>query len=896
MKNLCLTFILLLFVTDFVSAQNNSLLTKSIQKLADYHNNFPKEQVYLHTDKPYYSIGDEIWFKAYLTIGNYNSLSSLSKILYVELINPNNEVAISVRLPIVSGITYGNIFLSDSLSEGNYRIRAYSNWMRNFDEGYFFDKTIPIGNALNDNVLAKSTFSVLDNGSQKTLQSNITFTDWHEKPLNNTKVDYAVLSDKKNIHQGKETTDANGSISVNFKEPKGGFSNSLFITTEINTDNRKSIKQIPIRNTSESYSAQFYPENGKNLIAGIINKIVFKVTQNSGEGIGVEGIIEDNEGKKITDFEPNFAGIGSFSFYPINGQSYKAVITLPNGTTQEFNLPETVPQGYSINANTWSSDQIYIQVVASPGLVKNQTINLILQKKGEVFYAAKIKIKDEQITIRVPKKNLPPGLIELNLLTDEMQSLANKYIYVSNELYELPLEVTTDKEQYSTRSHVSVKLKTGIEEDSLRVATLSVSVTDLNKIPVDTLIGNTITSYLNLTAETPDYVQSPKHYFKSSDLSTKSQLDNLVLTFGKDSVWQEIKKPEPKKPKFQPEQDLRISGTITRPNGKPVPFAHVLVLVSDKGSILDTVADEYGRFNFDRLLFYENTKFVVQARDEKGKKNVEIVLDEVPRQQVSKNKNAPDISLDTNQSMDVYLKNTQKRFEELIKAGKMDNSILLDNVNITVEKKNPAEHSSNLNGPGNADQVLSAEDLNTCSNLRICLQGRLMGVIFKNGIPYSTRSQNIPMQIIVDGMYLSEDALSSISPMDVGSIEVLRRPGSLGIYGSLGAGGVIIITTKQGDGSYSNLHTPGIVTYSPQGIYEVKTFESPDYSNPEVNKNEQDLRSTIYWNPNIVTDEKGEVKFEFYSADRTGHYRIVIEGIDLNGRIGRSETYIDIVQ
>src|SRR5690606_34824429 len=119
---------------------------------------------------------------------------------------------------------------------------------------------------------------------------------------------------------------------------------------------------------------------------------------------------------------------------------------------------------------------------------------------------------------------------------------------------------------------------------------------------------------------------------------------------------------------------------------------------------------------------------------------------------------------------------------------------LLEDVNITAEKKNPAKNSSNLNGPGNADQVLGEDEMKNCSDLTICLQGRLMGVMFKNGIPYSTRSMNTPMQVIVDGMYLEGEALSSIPAMDVAAVEVLRRPGSLGIYGSMGAGGVIIIT------------------------------------------------------------------------------------------------------
>jgi uncharacterized protein YfaS (alpha-2-macroglobulin family) len=48
-----------------------------------------------------------------------------------------------------------------------------------------------------------------------------------------------------------------------------------------------------------------------------------------------------------------------------------------------------------------------------------------------------------------------------------------------------------------------------------------------------------------------------------------------------------------------------------------------------------------------------------------------------------------------------------------------------------------------------------------------------------------------------------------------------------------------------------------------------------------------DLRTTIYWNPNIITDKKGNASFEFFNADTKGNYRIVVEGIDENGHLGR---------
>ena len=54
-----------------------------------------------------------------------------------------------------------------------------------------------------------------------------------------------------------------------------------------------------------------------------------------------------------------------------------------------------------------------------------------------------------------------------------------------------------------------------------------------------------------------------------------------------------------------------------------------------------------------------------------------------------------------------------------------------------------------------------------------------------------------------------------------------------------------------------------------------------------ITNNHPDLRSTIYWQPELITDKDGNASFEYYNADRTGNYRVVIEGIDNKGNIGR---------
>ena len=65
-------------------------------------------------------------------------------------------------------------------------------------------------------------------------------------------------------------------------------------------------------------------------------------------------------------------------------------------------------------------------------------------------------------------------------------------------------------------------------------------------------------------------------------------------------------------------------------------------------------------------------------------------------------------------------------------------------------------------------------------------------------------------------------------------------------------------------------------------------FYSPQYDDPKTNTALADLRTTIYWKPNIVTDATtGKTTISYFNAGAKGTYRVVVEGIDADGRIGR---------
>ena len=127
-----------------------------LTKIDNYNTERPIEKVYLHLDKINYTAGETVWLKAYVTVGIENLLSNLSKIAYVDLIDPNNQVITAIKIPLISGISFGSISLQDTLVEGTYRMRAFTNWMRNDSSAYFYNQNIQVTNGRTDNVLTTS--------------------------------------------------------------------------------------------------------------------------------------------------------------------------------------------------------------------------------------------------------------------------------------------------------------------------------------------------------------------------------------------------------------------------------------------------------------------------------------------------------------------------------------------------------------------------------------------------------------------------------------------------------------------------------------------------------------------------------------------------------------------
>jgi TonB-dependent SusC/RagA subfamily outer membrane receptor len=880
-----------MIVLGFV--RDDEPLKKIIQQIEKYRLQYPQEKIHLHMDKPYYAIGDNIWFKAYVVTAEKNELSDLSKILYVELINDKDSVKQSLALPLEMGLAWGDFSLTDSLKEGNYRIRAYTNWMRNFGEEYFFDKTFTVGNSIANTVITQVDYTYSKDVKGQKVMASLNYADMAGKPLINKEVTYQVVLDFRTILKGNGITDSKGNLLISFVNNQPFILKSGKILTTIRLDEKISAsKNFPVKSTSNETDVKFFPEGG-DMINGISTRVAFKALGSDGLGIAVSGYISDQNNVRMSEFQSEHAGMGSFKIKPISSSTYTAYITFKDGSEKAIPLPKVKTQGYVLTADNTDPNELKIIISTTELDQPDSELTLVAQTNGQVQFVSKNKMNSRTFNASIPKSRFPTGILQLTLFSPKNEPVAERLVFINHSDF-LKINVSTDKAEFQKREKVKLMLDVSDPKGKPTLGSFSIAIVDETKVPVDEASETSIISNLLLSSDLKGFIEQANYYFTDTSEAKVRQLDNLLLTQGwRRFEWKNILSNNYPTLVYRPERSMQVSGKVTSLNGKPVIGGKVTLFSSSGTSILlDTLTDMNGLFRFDNLYFNDSTKFIVQARNERDKKNVEIYLDRIPAQLVTKNKNEAMLEVNVNKSMFAYLKNSRAQYDDLKRNGMIVRNILLDEVKV-VDTKVEAKNSSNLNGAGRADAIIKAEQLQNCFDIAQCIQGRIAGIMVMNGIVYSMRSMNslsgpIPMQLVLDGAFLEPDFLSSINPNDVETIEILKSGANTAIYGSRGGGGVIIITTKRGENNrgYKN-YAPGIAGYNPKGYYKGREFYSPNYDDPKINSKIADLRTTIYWNPNVISDSTGKASVEFYNSDGTGNYKAIVEGINIDGTIGR---------
>jgi hypothetical protein len=141
-------FALLFSINSFSQTKNTTIFTEQFEQ---YHVHALPEKLFVHTDKSFYLAGEIIWFKVYAVDGLLNKPLDFSKVAYIEILDQQHKAIMQTKIVMDDAGGNGSFVIPFTIASGNYKLRAYTKWMKNFSPDFFYEQPITIVNTLKDN-------------------------------------------------------------------------------------------------------------------------------------------------------------------------------------------------------------------------------------------------------------------------------------------------------------------------------------------------------------------------------------------------------------------------------------------------------------------------------------------------------------------------------------------------------------------------------------------------------------------------------------------------------------------------------------------------------------------------------------------------------------------------
>lgn len=641
------------------------------------------------------------------------------------------------------------------------------------------------------------------------------------------------------------------------------------------TDKKKTIQ------TEENQTlihVDFFPEGG-SLIEDVNSYIAFKATDNYGNPITIEGTIIDQNQNQIAVMKSLHDGMGKFRITPQKNQEYKAEIITSDNQKLTISLPKAIKTGYVLNLEKIKNKNI-MSIKTNDETLKehpNTNLTMICSSRGINYYESSQILEQTSFSFILPEEQLPEGITKITFYDDNLIPQTERLIYIQKN-NNTDISLTTDKIQYTPKEKVTLNFSAKDKQGNPLIASYSIAVTDEGNIQNNNNDSN-ICSYFLMESDIRGQINNPGYYFDSSNLERLFHLDLLLLTQGwRDFLWKKIPSIA-SPPAYKLEKEITISGKIKKllSEAPKVNNSVKMVILDNSNSIiLDDTTDQNGKFEFKNLEFYGKVKLLLNSQNEKGKNSGMFVLDSIYNQ--------PPITNFKNFTNNEFQKNNINLFRDNIHNKniifKIPEENQLQDVVIKVKKKDKDTEPSLY---GFADfKYIPEENSPHFSNIFQYLQYAIPNVtVTGNSVQFSRYSG--PPFISVDGIETEMELLSSISTDDIGKIEVFKGPSAI-IFGPKGSNGAIVIYTKRGGGISNNSKDFHSICKEITGYQNTRYFYSPDYSsNKSPMDGQPDIRNTLYWNPYLQTNEKGNSQIIYYNTDASTNIKVVIEGITNNG-------------
>ncbi len=623
--------------------------------------------------------------------------------------------------------------------------------------------------------------------------------------------------------------------------------------------------------------ANFFPEGG-NLVQDIETKCAFHIVDQYGKGINAQGVITNDNGDTVQHFFSHRFGIGNFMLKPLAGQNYKATIVLPDGKSFTSSLPKIYDYGYVMNVTDNKDGRLKVRIQAKgkePGqrgekvfLLTHTRQVLKIVQPGYVNY-------ENDLVLYVDKTKLEEGVSHFTLFNKDQQPVCERLVFKRPE-NKNAASISIDKPVYEKRQRVDLSVSSMIADKSIDSTNFSVAVFQLDSL--QQFERDDIGNYLWLTSDLRGNVESPGFYF-SADEGVDEATDNLLLTHGwRRFRWESVLSSALPVPRFLPEyRGHFITAKVTNATDGKVA-GDVECFLSFPGNPYGFYAartNNKGIVYFDVKNYYGAGEIIVQAgRDTVSNYRIDILTpfaDEYPA---------------TRMPFYVAAKNEERKLTGKSIGMQVQNIYGAD----SIRKFNSPVLPDTLPFFGKPEYSYRLDEYKRFTTMEEVLREYVLpvNVVLRNGKLYMTMfdlalktAYTDQVLVLLDGVPLMNyNKIFLYDPLKVKKLDVVPTRYEMG---GINFKGIASFETYQGKFDGFEL-TPGVVAVDYEGLQLQREFYSPVY---ETNKDRQkripDLRSTLYWKPDVFTGKTGKENLQFYTSDQAGKFLVVLQGFNHMG-------------
>ena len=836
-----LHILLLMFTVSSLYAQSEETnrILSYLQKAMNFNKVVPQEKVYLHFDNMGYFENETLWFKAYVTRTDNGHPSDLSKVLYVELLNPTGDVLQTLKYPIDSlGMSHGEMKLDTILGSGLYEVRAYTRYMTNWGTNAVFSRVIP----------------VFKTPKQEGDYSDLTIVPipYHQRlPNRREPMDTLYV---KVVDDGLYTHDLNKTISVNF-----------------------------------------YPEGG-DLIVGKRCRVAMLAVDDNGNPHKGNGFVMNEKGDVLASVQTDTLGRGCFELVPDTGKLTFQMRNLKKserGNVQYFSLPQAKTEGCTLCLDA-VSDQMLATLQCTDGICGNM-LGYVLMHNGNIIRCDTIKAVP-LLEIEMDRQAMPEGVNQLTVFDSWGRIMAERLFFICPKPNKADsIQVTTLTQRLKPCGKVEMELRTRPN------ANLSFSAMDAQTM-TNGKQGN-MKTWMLLSSEVRGYIHNVDYYFEADDKEHRESADLLMLTQGWRRYDWRLMSERYTFRKAQPIEDqFYLYGQLKEYRRRdPVPNVKLYVsLYNEKGQSLlgNAVTDSLGNYAFKMPFMDGEWKmFIYTTRETKGGEKRKTYYVGIDRQFSPVPRYLTPLETEILHPLkpNAFVRNPFAELEEEDEFIPItEKNHVLNNVTVKAKRryftnddwryKNEAYGKIYASLYYNADRELDnildrGEPVPKTSDF---ISRKLGTELDKYGYEARNKRKGRNIAFVVDnnegGGY--SDWLNYIKSIYIVFNE--RISPTLGMWEIIESPEHNIIVYLYTHRIFSSESNKGLRRTYFQGFNQASTFKTEDYN---VIPPMADFRRTIWWQPDITTDAQGKAKVEFFNNSTCEEMYISVEGMTSDGKI-----------